>query len=472
MSSIHLKSIGKQKLMVGSLLMITSMLMPMLINVDNFGIYPLLYDALEYNENEYMIYAALKLVALNSLRSMPHYLGAFLVGESFEFWHKEKRIAYARAIIASALVPVAYYLIYRIYGIRYDFGGPAIILILMLIMLGSADLAFVNVAKKALMVLILITAVQVLDVMPWLTNMPFGRGETSSDIKAIAFLLDSDGFLQIITMTLFSLLLASSVLLCKLIIDENNLRELFEYKERSERARNEQRIKAMEARSWMELLHLVHDLKSPLTAAQALVSVVRMCTDEAGETKNSEYLERVETSMGHMNGMISEMLNEDYQVEVCTGVLLDTMLAQISNSNYARILKVENNCPDKSVRVNQVRFIRALVNLIENAYYALDSGGSIALTVYEDQAYRRCNICFEIQDDGRGISSHGLGQVWAGGYSTRGSSGLGLSFVRQVVEQNMGSISLDSTEGVGTTVRLYIPESGDGYELDQDIVNR
>lgn len=464
MKNFELKSISKRKLIMGIGLMLASLLMPLIINVKNIGIYPSLYAGMNENESEFLIYAALKLVALNTIRSIPHYLGSFFVGESFEFYHKGKRVSYARAIIASALLPLVYSLIYEIYGIRYDFGGPAIILICMFIMLGQADLAFVNLAKKTLMVLMLISAVQFLDVMPWLTNMPFGRGETSSDIKVAAFLMEADGFLQFITSLSFLLLALSSVLLAKLIIDENNLRELFEYKERSERELHEQRLQAMESRSWMELQHLVHDLKSPLTAAQALVSVVKMCTDEAGETKNTEYLTRVEGSMGNMNAMISEMLNEDYRVEVSSEYLISSLLAQISNTNYAHTVSAENDCPDAMISVNQVRFVRALVNLLENAYYALDRGGSIDIHVYLEQTYKRRTVCFEIKDDGSGISSHALGQVWLGGYSTRGSSGLGLSFVRKVVEQNMGSISITSTEGEGTTVSIYMPESGVEHE--------
>lgn len=48
----------------------------------------------------------------------------------------------------------------------------------------------------------------------------------------------------------------------------------------------------------MELRHLVHDLKSPLTSMQALVGVVKLSAGRRGDQTEGEYLERIETMIG------------------------------------------------------------------------------------------------------------------------------------------------------------------------------
>ena len=58
----------------------------------------------------------------------------------------------------------------------------------------------------------------------------------------------------------------------------------------------------LENRTYLEMRHLVHDLKSPLTSAQALVGVVRMTCDKKREMdKESGYLSQVESSIEKMS---------------------------------------------------------------------------------------------------------------------------------------------------------------------------
>ncbi len=69
-------------------------------------------------------------------------------------------------------------------------------------------------------------------------------------------------------------------------------------------------------------------------------------------------------------------------------------------------------------------------------------------------------IQFDVIDNGRGMDAELLHYVWADGFSTRGSSGLGLNFVQQVVQNNNGTVEIKSTPGEGTVVTIQLPESG------------
>ena len=73
----------------------------------------------------------------------------------------------------------------------------------------------------------------------------------------------------------------------------------------------------------MELRHLVHDLKSPLTSMQALVGVVKLSAGRRGDQTEGEYLERIETMIDRMSSMISEILHEEQRSVVTTQELLD-----------------------------------------------------------------------------------------------------------------------------------------------------
>jgi signal transduction histidine kinase len=68
---------------------------------------------------------------------------------------------------------------------------------------------------------------------------------------------------------------------------------------------------------------------------------------------------------------------------------------------------------------------------------------------------------FEIEDNGRGIAKEHLGNVYRMFYRATddgAGSGLGLYIVKETVDKLKGSISIESEEGHGTTVKMEIPE--------------
>lgn len=459
MRELELRPIHWRKALIGGALVLLGVLMPLLADVQGFAIYDSLSLALGQQEKIYVLLAAVKLVALNSLRSFPHYLGAFFLGESLDIRYRGRRLKAIRTVVVCVLIPLVYLLIGLLYDIHYDFGAPAILIMAMLVMVDKADFSMINLSKKALMLVLLITAVQFLDVMPALEQLPFGRGETSHDIKTAAHLLGADEFLQMFASMLFGLMLLSAVLLSKLIMDENNLRLLGELKEQNARMRSEQRMQALEERTQRELRHLVHDLKTPLTAAQALVSVVKLgCTRQPGQEREVEYLARVEGSMEHMSAMVSEILYEDCRSVVTAQRVVNAFLAQSSSSAYAPLVRAENRAGEARVRINEIRFLRALANLVENAYHALPEGrGEIWLRVSRMDGPSP-QVVFQVEDNGPGIPPGQMERIWEEGYSTRGSHGLGLRFVRQVVEGNQGEIEVESRLGQGTVMTVRIPE--------------
>ncbi len=108
------------------------------------------------------------------------------------------------------------------------------------------------------------------------------------------------------------------------------------------------------------------------------------------------------------------------------------------------------------VRARKDEVKEVLVNLVENSRNA---GAKEIVVRVEDGGQR-----LAVQDDGRGIPAEALGRVFEPTFSTTSSgSGLGLAIARRLVESWGGSITLSSTPGKGTTVRLALkraPRSG------------
>ena len=112
------------------------------------------------------------------------------------------------------------------------------------------------------MVAFFITALQFLDMMPLLWNFPFGRGESSYDIKLVSKFLQADSFLQ--AMATIFLPCSSSCPCCSCCWWWMKQHPPHQRAEGAQRAHADGDPDAhLENRTYMELRHLVHDL-SPL----------------------------------------------------------------------------------------------------------------------------------------------------------------------------------------------------------------
>jgi len=101
------------------------------------------------------------------------------------------------------------------------------------------------------------------------------------------------------------------------------------------------------------------------------------------------------------------------------------------------------------------QFQQVFYNLIRNAYQALrERDGRITLrTGANDYEYR-----LAIEDNGSGISPEHMGAIFEPYRTTKSSgSGLGLLIVRRIVREHGGEIEIESEEGRGTRIVIYLP---------------
>ncbi len=456
---IRVRYFNKKKFFSGCVLLLLGICMPYFLTINMWNIPEKAYDAIVTQDKLELWTAGMKLGALNSIRAFPHYFGAFIIAESIELDSDHKITKWLKSAIVFCIIPLIYTIISAVHQIKYDFGIPALSLIILLILLGKNDYNYVSLWKKAMLILVFLSALQFLDIMPCLKGLPTGRGEMSKDIKIIAEFLEMEPEMNGTVAIFFALLMFMGVLLFLLIRDENNLKVMNELKAQNERMVMDTRLRVLENRTYLEMRHLVHDLKSPLTSAQALVGVVRMSCDTRQMSKESGYLSQVESAVEKMSGMISEILYENHRTRISTDEILDSVLSQISVSEYSSLVHVSNRVPEKYLLVNKIRFSRALINLIENSFYALaEEGGNIDFIVDKASSDGEETICFNISDNGKGIDEDTLSLIWERGFTTRSSHGLGLSFVKKVVTDSGGTIEIDSEIGKGTSIILIMPE--------------
>jgi signal transduction histidine kinase len=104
---------------------------------------------------------------------------------------------------------------------------------------------------------------------------------------------------------------------------------------------------------------------------------------------------------------------------------------------------------------------QALVNLIKNGLEATGDRGSVRVGAEVEGEMTAITIA----DDGPGLDAERRAQLFVPGFTTKAEgSGLGLTIVERIVNDHHGTISVDSTPGVGTTFRIRIPRVQPGEE--------
>ncbi len=122
------------------------------------------------------------------------------------------------------------------------------------------------------------------------------------------------------------------------------------------------------------------------------------------------------------------------------------------------------------VKGDRRQLVSAVGNVVENAVKYSDAGDRVRVRVRRDGAWGE----IVVTDEGAGIPHHHLDRIFERFYRvdgarsrSTGGTGLGLSIVRHVTRNHDGEVTVDSTEGEGTTFVLRFPmiaadETADG----------
>jgi signal transduction histidine kinase len=117
----------------------------------------------------------------------------------------------------------------------------------------------------------------------------------------------------------------------------------------------------------------------------------------------------------------------------------------------------------KMLRADKGGLETVLINLASNASDAMAGAGCItmAAAIERPAGLRPAEyVCFSVSDTGVGMDAATLARASEPFFTTKpvgAGTGLGLAMARGFAEQSGGGLQIESAEGVGTTVRLWLP---------------
>ncbi|MFL0267352.1 sensor histidine kinase [Candidatus Clostridium radicumherbarum] len=295
-------------------------------------------------------------------------------------------------------------------------------------------------------------AFQWINIMPLFSSYFIGEGDIPSSIKLTGLYLHSSSVLNFTGFAFFLPFIFSAFITSALFRSYLNNLKIIKLNYENEKELQTMKAKIIENRIEKEIKSLVHDLKTPLVTIQGLNSLLAISKDTA---KLIEYSERIEGSVSKMNEMISSFLYDTSRQKINSSDLISYIRAQLPLEDETIKIDIDIKEELPVIYVNKIRVARAVINILENAIVT-PCKKPFKHIVFQVKPFDN-GLCIFVSDNGIGIKEADLPRIWDIGFSTNNTSGLGLSFVKQVIEDNEGTINIISAVDEGTSVTIYLP---------------
>ncbi|GHU81713.1 sensor histidine kinase [Clostridia bacterium] len=209
-----------------------------------------------------------------------------------------------------------------------------------------------------------------------------------------------------------------------------------------------------------------HELRTPLTAIKGWAETMKM-----GDTPDYRTMEKGMTVIANeterLTGIVEELLDFSRIQSGRMVVNMDKidLLAELDEAIYMlreRALSESKHLlydePDHvpAVLGDKNRLRQVFINIIDNALKYTPASGVIGVEVASSKEI----IKITISDNGCGIPAEHLPKVKEKFYKanqTQRGSGIGLAVADEIMRLHDGTLTIESTEGIGTTVILTLP---------------
>lgn len=213
---------------------------------------------------------------------------------------------------------------------------------------------------------------------------------------------------------------------------------------------------------------MAHELRTPLSYVKGYTHAIL-----DGIVKNDEerkYLQLISREALRLQRIVGDLLDlskvdgDSFQIcktPIAFAQFIEDVLAKYEPIIKEKQLSLEYELdPDPIIDGDEGRMEQILHNIIDNAIQYTNQGGSIHITLIQQN--EECEL--SISDTGTGIPKADLPYVMNRFYRVNkarsrfdGGSGLGLSIVKKMVEWQHGKIEIQSKEKIGTKVKIILP---------------
>jgi len=220
-----------------------------------------------------------------------------------------------------------------------------------------------------------------------------------------------------------------------------------------------------------------HELRTPLTALLGFIETLNGAARDDPAARD-RFLAIMAHEANRMTRLVDDLMSlsrveEDERMrpreQVDLGALLSTVIKGLEPQAQAAGVTVTLDLIGTNAVVpgDAGQLVQVFTNLVENAIKYGASGGEVAVSLMPPAAHRRLReeavqVC--VTDKGDGIAEHHIARLTERFYRVDshrsrevGGTGLGLAIVKHIINRHRGRLRIESQEGQGTTVSVFLP---------------
>ncbi len=221
------------------------------------------------------------------------------------------------------------------------------------------------------------------------------------------------------------------------------------------------------------LANMSHELRTPLNAILGFSDIIAQRLFGDGEIERyAEYAGDIHGSGAHLLAIINDILDLSKieagratleESEISLDAILRDVATLLGDSGDRKGVVYRNVPPSEHLNlfVDTRRLVQILVNIASNAIKFTPAGGKVTLSCVSEVGG---GLAFIVHDTGIGIAPEEIelvlspfGQVESAFQRQHHGTGLGLPLAKLLSEMHGGTLVIDSTPMVGTTVTVHLP---------------
>lgn len=216
--------------------------------------------------------------------------------------------------------------------------------------------------------------------------------------------------------------------------------------------------------------NMTHELKTPITITYSAIDSLQTFNFVEQKDIREEYFTLCRQQLKHLSGLVEKILSmavderKNFRLQKESFRILpviDSLIQQFKlKADKTVTFSIDAEPKEIQVHADKLHFTNAISNLLDNAIKY--SGPTVEISIRVRETAGLLEVC--ITDNGVGISPVHQSRIFERFYRiSKGNIhdvkgfGLGLSYVKDIIERHDGSITVESREKAGSTFTIIIP---------------
>ena len=217
--------------------------------------------------------------------------------------------------------------------------------------------------------------------------------------------------------------------------------------------------------------NMTHEFKTPIATIKLAIDAIENVNVKNDLKKRSQYLRMIKDENERMNYQVENVLRIS-QLEKKENIIkkIDCNAHDIIEESFVHLKLLFKNrnasvvdelyADQFNIMGSHEDLVNVVVNILENSIKYSKDVPRIKVSTYNESNH----ICIKISDKGMGMSKDVKERIFDKFYrQTKGNihnvkgHGLGLSYVKKIIDLHFGTINVDSIEGEGSTFVIKLP---------------